>query len=283
MSKSKRAFLPPVRWAPEELRIWTVEEDGLPYGVSVILPVYNAERYVAEAVHSVFAQRYFHGGMQVVAVDDGSTDGSPEVLRELQREYGEAMVVIPQPNRGAAAARNLAMRRATGRYYMFQDADDVSPATRLKTCLQALEDYECDVVYGQKETFLRSTDVRGWHPPASQAGPGNIHSGCGFGTGALFMRADKALWLDESMAGAEDHELLIAMLAEGRKVQCLKDTVLYRRDVDGSLRHQVDWTLARHWAFLKHRAFLEHYTGKRLPVFAEQEAAVMAARKAAGW
>ncbi|MFY9514094.1 MAG: glycosyltransferase family 2 protein [Rubrivivax sp.] len=87
--------------------------------VSVVIPVYNCEAYVAEAVQSVLAQD--HPRIEILAIDDGSKDGSVAALRR----FGDALRVIEVPNGGPARARNLGMDEARGDYIAFLDADDI--------------------------------------------------------------------------------------------------------------------------------------------------------------
>lgn len=89
--------------------------------VSVIMPVYGVEDYVARAVGSVLAQTM--GDLELLVVDDGSPDASGEICDRLARTDGR-MRVFHQANAGAPAARNFAMDRARGEYLMFMDADD---------------------------------------------------------------------------------------------------------------------------------------------------------------
>ncbi len=104
---------------------------------SIVIPVYNKARYVAEAVESAFAQvgapRY-----EVIAVNDGSTDDSLQVLRALQRKY-PALRVIDQPNQGVAAARNNGIQAAKGRYVCCLDADDMIDPLFLQRTAAALD------------------------------------------------------------------------------------------------------------------------------------------------
>ncbi len=88
--------------------------------VSVILPAYNAERFLGRALRSALAQTYPH--LEIIVVDDGSTDRTAEVIRS----FTDARVrSLSQPNRGQGAARNLGIRESAGRYLTFLDADDV--------------------------------------------------------------------------------------------------------------------------------------------------------------
>lgn len=100
--------------------------------VSCILPVFNAERFVAAAVESVLAQT--HRPFEVIAVDDGSTDGSRAVLDT----FGDRVVRVDQPNAGEAAARNAGFRAATGHFVAFLDADDLWAPDKIATQLDRL-------------------------------------------------------------------------------------------------------------------------------------------------
>src|SRR6185437_11144924 len=87
--------------------------------VSVVIPTYNSGPLVTEAVESVLAQTL--PAAEVLVVDDGSTDDTPERLAA----YGERIRYLPQANQGVAAARNRGIREATGDLIAFLDADDV--------------------------------------------------------------------------------------------------------------------------------------------------------------
>lgn len=87
--------------------------------VTVIVPCYQAEAYVRDAIESVLAQDY--PSLDVLAVDDGSTDGTPTVLSG----FGGRIRVVRQPNRGVSSARNTGIRHAAGDLVMFLDADDL--------------------------------------------------------------------------------------------------------------------------------------------------------------
>lgn len=91
--------------------------------VSVVIPCYNAEAFVAEAVASALDQTY--PLEEVICVDDGSTDGTLGVLERLQADAGERLIVLSRSNGGPSAARNLGLSRATGDYVQFLDADDL--------------------------------------------------------------------------------------------------------------------------------------------------------------
>ena len=93
--------------------------------VSVIIPVYNYDRYLAEAVESVLSQTYQH--LEVIIVDDGSTDQSGEVARSFA---GSGVRYCPQVHAGIGPARNKGVELAQGEFLAFLDADDRGPSRK---------------------------------------------------------------------------------------------------------------------------------------------------------
>ena len=98
------------------------------YDVMIIVPVYNVENYLEQCIDSVLNQKTEYT-YQAVFVDDGSTDRSGEIL---DQRVNSPHVVIHTENRGVSAARNLALRKITGRYVMFLDSDDYLAADALE-------------------------------------------------------------------------------------------------------------------------------------------------------
>jgi len=103
--------------------------------VSVIMPVYNAEQTLRRSVESVLRQTYRE--IELIIVDDGSTDRSAEILEELQKKDGR-IIVIHQMNAGVSAARNTALKYATGEYVSFIDSDDAYQHSFIERMLDAL-------------------------------------------------------------------------------------------------------------------------------------------------
>lgn len=99
---------------------------------SVIIPVYNGSRYLATTLDSVLAQS--HPLHEIIVIDDGSTDGSPAILRS----YGDRLRVTRQENQGVAVARNAGLRQASGDVITFIDQDDLWPPRRTEALIGAL-------------------------------------------------------------------------------------------------------------------------------------------------
>ena len=94
--------------------------------ISIIVPVYNMEKYLEECLKSIEAQTNFES-LEVILVNDGSTDKSLSIIKEHASRY-ENFVVIDQINSGVSAARNNGIKAAKGEYVCFVDPDDFYPA-----------------------------------------------------------------------------------------------------------------------------------------------------------
>ena len=97
--------------------------------VSVILPIYNVEKYLKNSIRSVQNQTYEN--LEIILVDDGSTDNSGNICDEIEKT-DERIKVIHKQNGGLAAARNTGCQEATGTYLMYIDSDDIVKKDVLK-------------------------------------------------------------------------------------------------------------------------------------------------------
>lgn len=103
--------------------------------ISVITAVYNDENFIRKSIESILNQTFTD--FEYIIVNDGSTDSTPAILEELQ-ERDKRIIVLNQKNAGAAAARNLAIHSAKGKYIAIQDSDDISSPLRLEKQLACL-------------------------------------------------------------------------------------------------------------------------------------------------
>jgi glycosyltransferase involved in cell wall biosynthesis len=115
--------------------------------ISVVMPCYNTESYIAEAIGSIFMQGI--ESVQVIVIDDGSTDKSAEIARS----FGDRVACRSQPNRGIAMARNAGITLARGKYLTFLDADDIWPSGSLRVRLAHLQQSNA-CVFGGIEHFI---------------------------------------------------------------------------------------------------------------------------------
>ena len=111
--------------------------------VSIIIPVYNAEKTIERCVDSILEQEF--RDFELILVDDGSTDSSPGLL-DAYAAADERVRVLHKQNAGVSSARNDGIARAQGTYVQFVDADDWITADATKLFVRAIEDHDCDMV-----------------------------------------------------------------------------------------------------------------------------------------
>ena len=127
--------------------------------VSVIIPVYNCENYISKSVESVINQDISE--VEIILVDDGSTDDSLKVCQLLSLKYRN-IKVISQGNKGPGAARNAGLKIATGEYVTFLDGDDLLPKNIFNKIYSILKESSSDIFIGN---ILCFNDVRTWYLP----------------------------------------------------------------------------------------------------------------------
>ena len=111
--------------------------------VSVIIPVYNTEKYVRQAVESILLQTL--KDIEIIIVNDGSTDGSMTILEELAAQ-DERIKLFSQENQGQSIARNFALQKVGGKYLYFMDSDDYLENDALELCFEKAESNNLDFV-----------------------------------------------------------------------------------------------------------------------------------------
>lgn len=114
--------------------------------VSIILPVYNAEEYLCRCLNSVLKQDYQN--IELIALNDGSTDQSLSILNEYKNEYVEKLIVVDQENIGVSMTRNKGIQMATGEYLMFIDNDDYFDDGYISKYVNEIESGDYEMVLG---------------------------------------------------------------------------------------------------------------------------------------
>ncbi len=116
-----------------------------PVKVSVIVPAYNVEDYIARCIDSLLAQSLSE--IEIVAVDDGSTDRTGEILDAYQNKYPNQMKVFHVANQGVSPARNYGIRKSSGKYLAFVDSDDWVEPDTYRCMYQTIEETASDLVF----------------------------------------------------------------------------------------------------------------------------------------
>lgn len=117
--------------------------------VSVIIPLYNAEKYIGRCLHSVLEQSYKH--IEIILVDDASTDHSLSVAEAFQQEHPSIKIIKHKTNIGSMASRRDGYQAATGDSMMFVDADDTLPPDAVECLVAKQQETNADIVAGNVE------------------------------------------------------------------------------------------------------------------------------------
>lgn len=129
--------------------------------LSIIVPVYNAELYLEECLHSLFKQNIPTESYEVIAVDNGSRDGSAAIIKRLQNEYVNLRVVRLVENQLPSGGRNAGLDAAVGKYLMFVDSDDCLYPNVLKRLIDEIEKDDLDFVHFSHDTLCEGNITNG--------------------------------------------------------------------------------------------------------------------------
>ena len=114
--------------------------------ISIVMPVYNTEIYLEKSIQSVLAQDIGQENFILIAINDGSTDRSLEILNSYEKKYPNCIRVIDQKNQGVGKARNVGIELASSKYISFLDSDDYYDVDFLKKHVEKAEETNADVV-----------------------------------------------------------------------------------------------------------------------------------------
>jgi glycosyltransferase involved in cell wall biosynthesis len=136
--------------------------------ISVVMPCYNAERYLGEAILSVLLQSYRN--VELVVVDDGSTDTSPDITAKLAEQYAGRLTLLRANRAGPYPARNLGLKRAKGEFIAFLDADDWWVSTALARLHDTLVGANADLAYCGWQNVGEGVTAEPYVPPEYEKG-----------------------------------------------------------------------------------------------------------------
>ncbi|HEY4344559.1 MAG TPA: glycosyltransferase family A protein [Parvibaculum sp.] len=217
--------------------------------VSVIMTCHNEEAFIEQAVRSVAVQTAQESIREIIVVDDGSTDGSGAVLARLGGEIGK-LRVMEANGIGPSAARNLAIRLASGCFIAFLDGDDYWVREKLERQLPAFDlDDRIGLVYGDYADFARddasdaqAIGVRRLRSASRDTlGAYFVHDGPVVPSTMIVRRAalDEAGLFDESLHLGEDMDLCLR-LAEGWKFEHVSGVLAFKRRHGSNLTRRLD-------------------------------------------
>jgi glycosyltransferase involved in cell wall biosynthesis len=223
--------------------------------ISIIIPVFNTEKYLAEAIESVLSQTL--KPTEIIVVDDGSTDKSVEIARRFE----PLVRIISQANKGVGAARNVGIQETSGDFLAFLDADDFWTENKLEIQLSYLENNpKTDMVFGYVEQFI-SSELPDEHKSNLKS---ELDKMQGFVAGAMLIKKTtflKAGFFNEKLELGEFIDWFSRAKDLGLTFQVLNEIVLKRRIHTSNMgiykkQHLKDYTTLLRTALARKRKMI---------------------------
>jgi glycosyltransferase involved in cell wall biosynthesis len=214
--------------------------DGRAPAVSVVLPVFNGGEFLEEAVRSILTQT-FHD-FELIAIDDGSTDATLQILQGLKRQDARVFVVSRE-NLGLVATLNQGVQMARGTWIARMDADDIAEPTRLERQIKWLDQTGADICGSWVKLFGRSDGRILKHPQFDSAIKAELLFGSSFAHPTVVMRRELAKHFpyDADWDSCEDYELWCRAALFGWRMTNVPESLLRYRQHN----NQVSSALAK--------------------------------------
>ena len=200
--------------------------------VSVVIPVWNREQCIADAVQSVLTQTHPH--VECIVVDDGSTDATVDRVRGAFGDDPRVSLIVAGHG-GVSAARNRGVAAATGRFVTFLDSDDLMAPARIERQLATLQDPTSDAVVGRQEQVEPEVGRPAWVEAHPEWWNGYYHTSVLVETG----RVRAVGGYDEQLTIGEDLDLIARLAGAGVRILPLEEVVVTRRYFGDNLSYSI--------------------------------------------
>jgi len=201
--------------------------------VSVIMPVYNSEKYLQESINSILNQSF--GNFELIIVNDCSTDHSLEIIKAYEDE--RIKIINNEKNLGTVKSRNIGLKAVQGKYIAILDSDDISLTDRLSAQYNYLEDNSHIFLVGSSAIYIdengkelrrfRKYDdykMLAWRLPKS----------CGIVHSSVMFRNTGEIFYDEMFKSAHDYNLYLELLDKGKNLTNLPQFLVKHREHSGA-------------------------------------------------
>ncbi len=217
--------------------------------VSILIPLYNSEEYIAETLDSCLTQTYKN--IEIIIVDDGSKDASLNIAKQYEKKY-QNIKVYTQKNSGASAARNKAFSLSSGEYIQYLDADDLLHPDKIRLQIEVLKNHDDKtLVFGKWGTFQKSIENVIWeNPPVNKNYDDSIQFLVDLWVSEMTVVAYS--WLmsrklveesggwNEKLSTNDDGEFSARIVFKASKILFVENSLgYYRKDNENSLSKQV--------------------------------------------
>lgn len=220
--------------------------------LSIIIPVYNLDKYISECINSIIKQIREEYSIEILIIDDGSTDKSASICKEFCKKY-DFINYHYQVNSGVSKARNYGLDIARGKYIYFVDGDDLLYENALKNIFSKIY-YDFDIVISRFEKMyegklLKNKNAMQYEYINDLSYPNNIENifeksaytlslGCNVIKKSLFFNNN--IKINEDLKYTEDMDCLLRILLKCKKICILQDPIyIYRQSRTGSATNMV--------------------------------------------
>lgn len=207
--------------------------------ISVIIPVYNAEKYIAQCLDSILNQTF--QDFEAIVVDDGSTDGSVEICRKYAKQDNR-IKFIGKSNGGVSSARNVALAHANGKYVTFLDADDMFYPDCMEQCYGILEANQLDLlqfslsrVYDKLRKKELLQDIKVYNSAEFFNLRHNVSAGANFIRRTTIL--ENSIKFNETIKLAEDQLFILNVIKHSRRLAIIPSVLYYYRTNENSATH----------------------------------------------
>jgi glycosyltransferase involved in cell wall biosynthesis len=204
--------------------------------ITIVLPVYNVEKYLAQCLDSIINQTF--KDFECICVNDGATDNSLSILQEYSKK-DKRFKIITQENKGLSGARNTGIKNTNTKYITFIDSDDWVTENYLEVLYNKIEETDADVVrasykfYFQKENFYKDAKIREIHKINTNSNIERLYKGYAgaFVWAKIYKTSvikDNNIWFYEGK-NSEDCPFLSLVYIYSKKVIFISDEILFYR------------------------------------------------------
>lgn len=213
---------------------------GISTLISVILPVYNCEKFISQSVESILNQSI--EDFEFIIINDGSTDNTLEILKDFSiRDH--RIRLITRENRGVVSTLNEAILLSTAKWIAIMNADDISCHTRLYKQLNHLENSQIDICGSYIEIFGTTNNHIHKYPLSDSQIKNSLLFESPFANPSVMMRATLAknlLYREDFSKGAEDYDFWVRAAIVGAKMSNLPEVLLFYRKHDSQMTSLFD-------------------------------------------
>lgn len=226
--------------------------------VSIITPMYNAQRYIAKTIESVQEQTY--SDWEMIIVDDCSTDNSADIVQAYAKEDERICYIRLDKNEGVAYARNIAIQRANGRYLAFLDSDDIWNADKLRRQLVFMQEKKavfcytaCNVIDANGEAIGKTRNVPS-NVTYTELLKGNVIP-CLTVLLDIKKLSEWGINISMPLIPHEDYAMWLSILKEGVVAEGMNEVLaeyrVGRSSISANKLKTMKWTFDIYWKYLK--------------------------------